>query len=168
MRLINSFGQKLVINEDSEVAAKLASCYRRTCNKCKELLPQPPSAVATAEQHVDNMRPPATCLRINQIDVHPVVVRKTPKFPSRERHLAIKRKKLKKKRARQEEGVAGGGDDEDYDDFDDYDDDDVETVLEELAEAEQDVDDDKGDGMMAAAAGHDCVDGVEMDAASGK
>ena len=30
----------------------------------------------------------------NTIEVHPIIVRKTPKFPSRERNLAIRRKKI--------------------------------------------------------------------------
>lgn len=30
---------------------------------------------------------------INCVEVHPTIIRKTPKFPSRERNLAIKRRK---------------------------------------------------------------------------
>lgn len=145
MRLINSFGQKLTINEDSEVATKLSGCYRRTCAKCKELLPQAVSIAATTAMHVDNMRPPGASLRINQIDVLPVMVRKTPKFPSRERHLAIKRKKAKKKRkphASLGTSTADGGGD-DFNDFDGEDDDDdcddVETVVDEMEEIDSDV-----------------------------
>lgn len=89
MRLIYNFGKKFVINEDTEVAAKLDSCYRRTCNKCKELSSILPTVGGT-DRHVDNLRPPAKCLRI--VDHPTMCVRKTtPKFPSRERHLAVRR-----------------------------------------------------------------------------
>lgn len=126
MRLINSFGQKLVIDEDSQ----LAKCYRRTCNKCKELLPSAVSA--STATHVDNIRPASsTSLRINHIDIHPLMVRKTPKFPSRERHLAIKRRKHKNK-------PGGGRADGEVDADDDADDDDeVETVIDDLVDEEE-------------------------------
>lgn len=137
MRLIQSFGQKLVIDEDSQ----LAKCYRRTCNKCKELLPTAPSVSASTVTHVDNIRPASsTSLRINQIDVHPLIVRKTPKFPSRERHLAIKRRKQKKK--------PGVGEEIDDDEADD--DDELETVTDDLADEEErmaEVVGDDGDGV---------------------
>lgn len=105
MRLINSFEEKLVINEDNETTANL-SCLRRSCNKCKEYIPLALSdSVGGATggrgncstrivsgDHID-MTPVGKFLCINTVQVHPVIVRKTPKFPSRERHLAIKRKK---------------------------------------------------------------------------
>lgn len=104
MRLLSGFGKNLVINEEisetvdaspaSPTTTTTVSCYRRTCAKCKELLL--PTAVADAlnltDDHID-MQPTGRFLRINTVEVHPVMVRKTPKFPTRERHLAIKRKK---------------------------------------------------------------------------
>lgn len=88
MRLINLFGKNLSINEDNETVSSL-SCYRRTCYKCKEIIP---AVSSNSSDHTD-MTPSGSFLRINTVEVHPVVVRKTPKFPTRERHLAIKRKK---------------------------------------------------------------------------
>lgn len=147
MRLIKSVGQKLVINEDSEIASSLGSCYRRTCDKCKEVLPM----LARPEQHVDE-KPSGSFLRISNLTMPIIAVakpaatvpptagqtapKKHPKFPSRQRHLAIKRKKSKPKRL-----CATGEDnaDEEYDE----DDDEIESVQTEekdLAEVDEDVD----------------------------
>lgn len=41
----------------------------------------------------DDSSPPSTPTTLT-VEVHPVVIRKTPKFPTRERHLAIRRKKV--------------------------------------------------------------------------
>lgn len=95
MRLLNGFGKNLVITEENSetVEPTTISCYRRTCAKCKELLPTVVAdAINLTDDHID-MLPTGTFLRINTVEVHPVMVRKTPKFPTRERHLAIKRKK---------------------------------------------------------------------------
>lgn len=84
---------------------------------------------ARTDQHVDET-PSGSFLRITSHFVKPIVglakpsnatsgSLKTPKFPSRQRHLAIKRKKSKPKRD-------GRGDEVDNDDSDE--DDDVETL----------------------------------------
>lgn len=151
MRLIKSVGQKLVINEDSEVASSLGSCYRRTCDKCKELLPM----IARPEQHVDE-KPSGSFLRISNFAMPiialakpsavtvpspndgPTSSRKTPKFPSRQRQLAIKRKKSKPKRITTD-GEDNNNADEDYDDDDDDEIESVQTVEDDLNDEEVEV-----------------------------
>lgn len=53
--------------------------------------------------------PPSSIATATTVEVHPITIRKTPKFPTRERHLAIRRKKatVPVERHHQQEVVVG-------------------------------------------------------------
>ncbi|XP_062708242.1 uncharacterized protein LOC134288201 [Aedes albopictus] len=57
----------------------------------------------------------ATPVVASTVEVHPVVIRKTPKFPSRARHLAIRRKKVCHHQNGDNNGELQGNDFEDAD-----------------------------------------------------
>lgn len=45
------------------------------------------------ELNVSDMLPVSLSIEATPVEVRPITIRKTPKFPSRDRHLAIRRKK---------------------------------------------------------------------------
>lgn len=64
-------------------------CY---CTKCKKSSAPPPDDDDDSCCSIDD-KSKLLPIQNKTIEVHPIVIRKTPKFPSRERHKAIRRKK---------------------------------------------------------------------------
>lgn len=75
---IDGGNTKTIINDND-------SCYRcRNCDISTDSVLKFSNVACTMENDIMSMK---------TIKVEPIVIRKTPKFPSRERHMAIRRKK---------------------------------------------------------------------------
>ena len=89
MRLINCFNEKLVINTgDSE------QIFKSKQNQLTNFNSITGSDSDNKKNDMSCAMPVGKFIQYGETrEVQPMVIRKTPKFPSRERHMAIRRKK---------------------------------------------------------------------------
>lgn len=84
---INNRGNT-VANNDGDCAKNVDDFSRKKCCNCEKLTY---GVLPSSRRIAEN--PLAAGATLMTVKVEPIVIRKTPKFPSRERHMAIRRKK---------------------------------------------------------------------------